>query len=462
MLTKNEICEKLSKILPSENILTSEQECYVYAQDATNKPELSKLPDAVIFVENISQIQEVMKLSYEHEIPVICRGAGTNLVGACNTECGGIVMNFSKMNRILEISKENMMATVEAGVVVGDLQQAVEKIGLFYPPDPSNLKVSTIGASIALSSGGPKTFKYGSTKDYVLDLKVVLANGEVINTGSKTVKNATGYNLNQIFVGSEGTLGIVAEATLKLIAKPEATKVILAYFDSVSDAVNAVNEIISAQIMPSTIDFMDKNSIQTIEKFYPAGLLTEKEAALIIEVDGCEMTVASQQEKVAQLLKDCGASAVQTTNTDEDAKRIWMARRSSYGAAAKLRPNVLTEDVIVPRNNLAKLVEGINKICSEKAITVCVVGHVGDGNVHPQMALDLRNKDEYENYLNAKKEIYELTLSLGGILSGEHGIGSEKKKFLADAVGDKNVELMRKIKMVFDEKNILNPKKIFD
>lgn len=458
---ENQLIDKIKHIVSAANVLTNLEERYVYAQDATNKQNIEKLPEAVVFVETVEQTQQVMKLAYENEIPVIARGAGTNLVGACIVKQGGIVLNFSKMNKILEINQENLTARVQSGVVICKLQEEVEKLGLMYPPDPSNLKVSTIGGSIALSSGGPRTFKYGSTKDYILDLKVILADGRIINTGSNTAKNSTGYHMSQFFIGSEGTLGIIAEATLKLIPKPEGSKVILAYFDKITDAAHTVNAILENKLMPATLDIMDKNTLQTIEKFYPAGLLTDKAAALFLEVDGYLASLDYQQNKVVELCKKCGAAEIQFSQTPEDALRIWTARRSAFGACAKLKPNVVCEDVVVPREKIVELVEGIQAICDKNKLMVCIMGHIGDGNVHPNIPLDLRNQEDVKNYQITKDEIHKLAVQLGGTLSGEHGIGCEKSKYMNFAVDDVTLGYMKKIKHVFDEKNILNPQKIF-
>ena len=461
MLMKNKLISDLKKTLPAENVLTTLEERYVYAQDATNIPQIKNLPDAVVFVDSIEQVQNVVKLANRYKIPVICRGAGTNVVGACVVEHGGIILNFSRMNKILEINSVNMTARVQPGVIVGDLQKQVDEIGLFYPPDPSNLAVSTIGGSIAQSSGGAKTFKYGSTKDYVIDMLVVMANGELLRTGANTIKNATGYNLGSLFVGSEGTLGIVVEATLKLIPKPEAKKVFMAYFDTVKEAVNAVNSIIDRKIFPATIDFMDKNAIQTVEKFYPAGLLTDKDAALLIEVDGFKVSMDYQEKVILEILQMSNASAIQSSHNDDEYNKIWTARRSSMGACAKLKPNVTTDDVIVPRENLAELVEGIRNICKKYNLTPCLVGHVGDGSVHPQIPIDYNDEDEYKNYKLAKSEIYDLTARLGGILSGEHGIGLMKRDHINKVINSVAIDYMRQIKKTFDPNNILNPYKIF-
>lgn len=456
------IIEQIKKIVSDKNVLTDLEERYVYALDATNKQNIENLPDLVVFVENTEQVQQILKLAYENEIPVIARGAGTNLVGACITKKNGIVLNFSKMNKILEVNQENLTARVQPGVIVGNLQAEVEKLGLFYPPDPSNLKVSTIGGSIALSSGGPRTFKYGSTKDYVIDLKIVLADGKIINTGSNTAKNSTGYHLSQLFIGSEGTLGIVVEALVKLIPKPEGSKVILAYFDKISDATHAVNVILQNKLMPATLDIMDKKTLQTIEKFYPAGLLTDKEAALFLEVDGYLSSLDYQQYKVVELCKTCKAADVRFSQTDEDSMRIWTARRSAFGACAKLKPNVVCEDIVVPREKIAELVDKVRQICDKNNLIVCIMGHIGDGNIHPNIPLDLRDENDVKNYAKAKDEIHQLAIDLGGTLSGEHGIGCEKSKYMTNAIDEVTLEYMKKIKKVFDEKNILNPQKIFD
>lgn len=461
LMKTNKLISDLKKSLSSCNVLETLEERYAYAQDATNIKEIKNLPDVVVFVENIEQVQNVVKLANKYKTPIICRGAGTNVVGACSTEHGGIILNFSKMNKILEINRENMTARVQSGVVLGDLQKAVESFGLFYPPDPSNLAVSTIGGSIAQSSGGAKSFKYGTTKDYVIDMKVVMANGEILQTGSNTIKNATGYNLNTLFVGSEGTLGIVIEATIKLIPKPESKKVLMAYFDTVKTAVSAVNKIIEHRIFPATIDFMDKNAIQTVEKFYPANLLTDKEAALIIEIDGFECSMDYQEKIIVDILNSSDASAIQASHNEEEYNRIWTARRSSMGACAKMKPNVTTDDVIVPRENLEKLVLGIREICEKYNLAVCMVGHVGDGSVHPQIPIDYSDEAEYKRYKLAKAEIYDLTAKLDGILSSEHGVGSLKREHINKVVNSVALDYMRQIKKTFDPNNILNPYKIF-
>ncbi len=462
MLTKSRNVEDLKKILPSKNVLLSREERYIYAQDSTNTRRSKQLPDAIVFPESIEEVQAIVRYANKHRIPVIARGAGTNLVGGCLCDTGGIVISFSKMNKILNINRIDMTATVQPGVVVGDLQSVVEDMGLYFPPDPSNLRVSTIGGAIAQSAGGAKTFKYGGTKDYILDLKVVLSDGSIIQTGSNTIKNASGYNLGQLFVGSEGTLGIVVEALLKLIPKPEASQVLMGYFDSVKEATLAVNNILQNRIMPSTLDFMDSTAIKTVEKFYNIGLDTEKEAMLIIEIDGFACSLDYQREIIIKILNNSGASGIKYSTTTEEAKKIWQGRRASFAATAKLKPDVLTDDVVVPRSNLCTLVKGIKNICDKYNLIVSIVGHVGDGNVHPQIALNLEDAEEVKNYKLAKQEIYKLATSLGGLISAEHGIGTEKKDFLPKTINGLSFDYMKRIKRTFDPKGILNPGKIFD
>lgn len=442
-------------------ILESEEELYIYSTDATNITNPNEVADVVVFPENTKHVCEIMKYAYETETPVIARSAGTNLCGACLPKFGGIIIDCSKMNKITEINKDNLSCTAEPGVVIEDLQREVEKYNLFYPPDPSNLKVSMLGGSIGLSSGGPHTFKYGSTKDYVIDLEVVTSDGKIMHTGSSCSKDVTGYNLNNLFVGSEGTLGIITKAVLRLIPRPEEKRVMLVYFDTLEDTSKTVNDIISNLITPSVIDLMDNNTLKTVESFYPSGLLTDKEAALLIEIDGFKTVLSEQYEKIVEICGKNNACHIVTANTKEEEDRIWISRRASYGAMAKLAPDVMAEDMVVPRENIVALVRGTRKICDKYKIKTGIMGHIGDGNIHPNMALDLRNQNEFEAFQNAKKELFDLALSLNGTLSGEHGIGCEKSEFIEKALDAGKLHYMKQIKNIFDPKGILNPGKIF-
>ena len=460
MLLKNSIND-LKKVLKPENVLFRKEERYCYAQDSANLREPVSIPDLVVFVESIEDVQNVMRYANVHGIPVISRGAGTNTVGSCTCKNGGIILNFSKMNKILEFNQDDMTMRVEPGVILGDIKSLAEKAGLFYPPDPSNFKVSTIGGSIAQSSGGAKSFKYGTTKDYILSLKVVLADGTLMRLGSGTIKDAVGYHLNQLIIGSEGTLAVVVEAELKLIPLPESTAMITAYFDSIEQATEGVNGIIRERIFPATIDFMDKNSINTVERFYPCGLNTKKECMLLIEVDGFESSIDTQLTRVNKALRENGASDTVLIKDEKNMEAVWTARRASYGAVTKLAPDVVTDDIIVPRSSLSKMVCGCRDICKKYNLQVCIVGHVGDGNVHPQIALNLDNDDEFKNLTDAKGEIYALAKSLGGTISAEHGIGVEKISYVDKILDEEAISYMKQIKKLFDPNNILNPGKIF-
>lgn len=460
MLLKNNV-DNLKTLVKKENVLTSQEERYCYAEDSTNRHDASKLPDAVIFVESIEEVQRVLQYANANKIPIIARGAGTNMVGACVCTQGGIVLNFSRMNKILDFNPINMTMKVQPGAILGDIKRLAETENLFYPPDPSNYKVSTIGGSIAQSSGGAMSFKYGTTKDYILSLTVALADGSLVKLGAGTVKDAVGYHLNQLIVGSEGTLGIVVEAELKLIPKPEASRVIVSYFDSIEDAVESVNRILSLHIFPATIDFMDKNSICTVEEFYPCGLKTDKEAMLLIEIDGFECSMDTQQRIIENALYNTNASYLSILSTQQEIEAMWTARRSSFAATAKLAPDVVSDDIIVPRCNIAKMVRACRDICNKHNLKACIIGHIGDGNIHPQIALNLENEVEFRNYIQAKSEMYKQALSLGGTISAEHGVGSEKISYLESTVDSRAINYMKKIKALFDPNNILNPDKIF-
>ncbi len=454
------LTKELNKIMPRENILSELEERYAYSFDASDISSRS-IADAVVFVETIEQVQDIVRVANKYHTPIICRGAGTNTVGACVPVSGGIILNFSRMNKILEINPENMTMRVESGVTIESIQKKAEEYKLYYPPDPSNLKVSTIGGSIAQNSAGARCFKYGATKNYILDMLIVTANGELLHTGSNTSKNAAGYNLGSLFIGSEGTLGIVVSATLKLIPKPEDRQLIMAYFDEIETSIHCVNEIIKYKLFPSTIDFMDQNALATVEQFYPTGILTDKQAALIIEIDGSKSQLKELREKICSILRTNSACNIQYSTNEKETENLWLARRSSMSACAKLKPNVTTDDIIVPRNNLAKLVKGVQNICKQHNLTACLVGHVGDGSIHPQIPIDFNDEKEYREYKIAKSQMYQLAINLGGTISGEHGIGLEKKHYLSRVVDKSALDYMRQIKKLFDPNNILNPYKIF-
>jgi len=441
--------------------LDKKEDIYPYAFDTAPLKKEVELPFCVVFPKDTNDVQKIVKLANKFKLNIVPRGAATCHTSGCKPDKNSVVFHLSLMNKIIEINKEDLTARVEPYVTVKELQKEAEKAGLFFPPDPSNLAVSTVGGAVALSSGGPRAFKYGTTKDYVINLEVVLPTGEILQTGSNVAKNVTGYNLTQLFTGSEGTLGIITEITFRLIPKPDKRLVTLCYFDSILDATRAVNNIINALIVPSTLDLLDKNTLSTIEKYNPTGFIEEKEAALLIEIDGSEAKIREDNEKLYTVLQNSGAVKIIQSKNEEDNENIWKARRSAYACVTKLKPNVATEDVVVNRSKILPLVEGIQKICTRYNMLVCIMGHAGDGNIHPNFALDLENEEEKKNFELVKKELFELAVSLGGSLSGEHGIGSEKKPYLEMALNPVTLKYMKKIKELFDPDNIMNNGKIF-
>ena len=441
-------------------VLYHKADLYPYAYDTAPMSNEPILPLMVAFPCTTFDVQKIVQTANKYNLKIISRGAGTCHTSGCKPVQNSIIIHFSKMNKILEINKENLTAIVESGVIVGQLQHEVDRFGLFFPPDPSNLKVSTIGGAIALCSGGPRTFKYGNTKDYVINIEAVLADGTIIQTGKNVAKNVTGYNLTNLFTGSEGTLGIITKATLRLIPKPEKKLVTMAYFNSLEDAASAVNLTIESSITPSTIDLLDKNTLDTIEKFNPSGLLS-KEGMLLIELDGSYDDVNTKNKKLYEILSNAGATDIIQAKDEIENEKIWTQRRSAFACVTKLKPNVITEDVVVPRENIVLLIKKIKELCVKYNLTVCIMGHAGDGNIHPNFALDLNNKIEKENFKKAKDELFNLALELNGTLSGEHGIGLEKKMYLDKAIDKNALIYMKKIKELFDPKNILNPEIMF-
>ena len=442
-------------------LLYKREDVYPYAFDTAPIKDEVVLPLCVVFPKNTKDVQNIVKLAKKYGLNVIPRGAATCHTSGCKPNNKSIVIHLSFMDKIIELNKEDLTIKVEPYVTIKFLQNEAEKLGLFFPPDPSNLAVSTAGGAVSLSSGGPRAFKYGTTKDYVINLKVVLASGEILETGANVAKNVTGYNLTQLFTGSEGTLGIITEITFRLIPKPDKRLVTLCYFDSIIKAGHGVNNIINALIVPATLDLLDRNTLKTIEKFNPTGLFEEQEAALLIEIDGSEAKIKEDNEKLFSILEKSGAIKIIQSKNEEENENIWKTRRSAYACVTKLRPNAATEDVVVNRSKIVPLIEGIQKLSLKYNITTCIMGHAGDGNIHPNFALDLNNKEEKENIEKLKDELFRLAISLNGSLSGEHGIGSEKKPYLDIALEPVALKYMEKIKKLFDPDNIMNPNKMF-
>lgn len=458
-MIKANIKAMLTAIVGQENYDDSKAGRLVYSYDAT--PQFQSMPDAVMAPRNTEEVADIVKVCNEHKIPLVPRGSGTNLcAGTCPTE-GGIVLLFKHMNEILEIDEENLTVTVQPGVITLDMINAIEEKGLFYPPDPSSMKISTIGGNINENSGGLRGLKYGVTRDYVIALEIVLANGDVIRTGGKLAKDVAGYDLTRLFVGSEGTLGIITEATLKLVPMPEAKKTMLALYQDIDAAARSVSKIIAHKIIPTTLEFLDKATLEVVEDFAQVGLPTDVEAVLLIEQDGPLEVVDRDIQKIAELCKTENAVSVEIARSVEHATALATARRSALSALARLKPTTILEDATVPRSEIAKMVRAINDIAAKYDVKICTFGHAGDGNLHPTCPTDSRNHDEIERVEKAFAEIFEKAVELGGTITGEHGVGVMKAPYLELKLGQEGIAAMQGIKKAFDPNNIMNPGKVF-
>ena len=457
MLSQN-IAKELNNIAGKENITTSREDLICYSYDATNQ---KFLPDAVVFPKSAEEISLILKLANKEAFPVIPRGAGSGFSGGSLPVEGGVVVSLERMNKILKIDTDNLVAIVEPGVVTGDFQEEAENMGLFYPPDPSSLKFCTIGGNIAECAGGPRAVKYGVTKDYVLGLEVVLPTGEIINTGVQTAKGVVGYDLTKLMVGSEGTLGIVTKAVLKLLPLPEATKTMFAVFSDMRDAANTVSKIISSKIIPSTLEFMDKESIGCVAGYLPPDLSGSIEAALLIEVDGDKDLIEKEALLIRGICMENGSTDVRIAGNRQEAKALWQARRAISPSMAKLKPNKINEDIVVPRSKIPDAIMGTRDIARKYNIIIANFGHAGDGNIHVNVMIDKSNSGEFERGKTAVEEIFRLVLSLGGTISGEHGIGTAKMPYIGMELSPAAIDVMRRVKQVLDPKGVLNPGKIF-
>ncbi|MFY0762347.1 glycolate oxidase subunit GlcD [Metabacillus dongyingensis] len=454
-----DIKAKLQTIAGAENYDDSKAGRLVYSYDAT--PQFQSLPDAVIAPRNTIEVSKVVKLCNEHHIPIVPRGSGTNLcAGTCPTE-GGIVLLFKHMNTILEIDEENLTATVQPGVVTLDLIQAVEEKGLFYPPDPSSMKISTIGGNINENSGGLRGLKYGVTRDYVMGLEVVLANGDIIQTGGKLAKDVAGYDLTRLFVGSEGTLGIMTKAILKLIPVPEDKMTMLALYQDLEAAAKSVSKIIASKIIPTTLEFLDQPTLKVVEDFAQIGLPTDVKAVLLIEQDGPTDVVKRDMVKMAAICEQEQAVSVKVAESEAEADSLRTARRSALSALARLKPTTILEDATVPRSEIAKMVLATNEIAEKYDLNICTFGHAGDGNLHPTCLTDVRNHEEIERVEKAFEEIFVKAIELGGTITGEHGVGVMKAPYLELKAGKEGIAAMKAIKHSLDPNNIMNPGKMF-
>jgi len=451
---------QLIEIVGEKHVLHTPEDLAVYSYDGTFA---EGSPEVIVLPANTEQVSQVVKLASEARVPIVPRGMGSGMAaGSVPTIKGGMVVSLTRMNHILEIDTENATVLTEAGVITADLQAAVEKIGLFYPPDPSSIRHSTIGGNIACNAGGPRCLKYGVTGDYVLGLTVVLADGRVLKTGGKPIKDVTGYDLNGLFTGSEGTLGLVTEALLRLVAKPRYAKTALVEFASLDDASRTVNAILSAGIVPASLELMDQTAIVCIEEAMHLGLNTNVEASLIIETDGAdEQTVTSEIEACAKICKETGAQSVKLAQNEAERANLWKARRSISPSLARKAPNKLGEDITVPRSAIPEVIKLLRAISAKYGLPIVIFGHAGDGNLHPNILFDKRQPDQWHKVEQMVAEIFDASLAVGGTLSGEHGVGMLKRPYMEKALGSISIDVQRHIKQALDPLNILNPGKIF-
>jgi len=459
-MLEKKLISQLCKIVGKDAVLTSKEDLTTYSYDGTTT--WTHMPDVVVLPLTTEQVSQILKLADENKVPVTPRGAGTNVSGGSIPIKGGIVLCTTKMNKILDINKTNLTATVEPGVVLQDFNNALAKQGLFYPPDPQSFLGCTIGGTIAENAGGPYCVKYGVTKQYVLGLEVVLANGYIMKLGGVTVKNRTGYELMMLFTGAEGTLGVITKVTLRLIPMPLANKTMMAIFDDMAVGGQAVSNIMASGVVPAKVEFVDNFVIRRIEEVTPMGLPVDAKALLLIQADGSPAAVEAESAQIVDILKKSGAKEVRVAKDADEAARYWKMRSGGFAAVFSAAHTVMAEDVAVPRDKLAEFIRKLEEISQKSGLFIQYLGHAGDGNLHPAIFTDIRNKEEFERAQQTMEEIFETALSLGGVLSGEHGIGLEKQRFLKRAMDPVALNLMKKIKAILDPNHILNPGKIWE
>ncbi|HUJ19765.1 MAG TPA: FAD-linked oxidase C-terminal domain-containing protein [Nitrospirota bacterium] len=454
-MLKPSVVKELKKIVGADHLLVSPEELIVYSYDATRR---ESLPWAVARPASAAEVSAILALANRELFPVVPRGAGTGMSGGSIPVRAGVVLSLERMNSILEIDEQDLIAVVEPGVVTGDLQQEVESRGLFYPPDPASHRFCTIGGNIAECAGGLRAVKYGVTRDYVLGLDVVLPTGELVRTGARTLKSVAGYDLTRLIVGSEGTLGIATRIILRLLPLPESVRTLSAFFGTVEGAASAASAVIAKRIVPRALEFVDQAALRAVEGYLKEDLSGGAAAMLIVEVDGPSELTEREIALVEQVMNACGATRIVRAGTEAERERIWKARRSLSPALYTIKPKKLNEDIVVPRSRIPDILLAINGIAAKYGLLIVNFGHAGDGNIHANVMVD---DSELEKGRAAVREIFQETLRLGGSISGEHGIGLAKSEYLPMELGPATINAMQKIKQALDPNNVLNPGKIF-
>lgn len=450
----------LQAIVGAERVLHEREHLLTYGFDGTAA--LAGEASCVVLPETAGEVARIVKYAAAQGVPIVTRGSGTGLSGGSIPSPGEIVLCLVKMDRILEVDARNLTLHAEAGAITLSIAEAADAAGLLYPPDPGSMRISTIGGNVAENSGGLRGLKYGITRDYVMGLEVVLADGEIVRLGNKCVKDVAGYSMKDVFIGSEGTLGIITKVLLKLVPRPAAKRTLLATYTTMTAASDTVSAIIAEKIIPCTLEFLDRVTVNCIEDFAAIGLPREAAAVLLMETDGHPAVVEEEAAKMEEIARRCGATAVTLAANAEEAARLTTARRAAFSALARVSPATILEDATVPRSELSRMVAFIQETAARHELRIGVFGHMGDGNLHPTFLTDERNVEEMARVEHAMQEIFSYAIELGGTITGEHGVGLAKKKFLRGALGDASVELMRKLKKTLDPQGILNPGKIFD
>jgi glycolate oxidase len=459
MACSPEIITELVGLLGPGSVLTSAEDLLVYAFDGTAA--LSQQPGCVVFVRTAADIQAVLRLAQRTKTPVVTRGSGTGLSGGSLPVPGCIVLCTVHMNRILEVDRANLTLLAEPGATTLQIAEAAAAAGLFYPPDPGSMKISTIGGNVAENSGGLRGLKYGITRNYVMGLEVVLPDGEILFTGNKCVKDVAGYSLKDLFIGSEGTLGVITRVLLRLIPPPAAKQTLMATFDAMDAAAQTVSEIIAAKIIPCTLEFLDRTTLRCVEDYAKIGL-PDCEALLLMETDGHPAQVAEEAARMEEIARANGCLAVRKAATEAEANALAGARRSAFSALARVSPTTILEDATVPRSELARMIRFVDQVAKKHRLRIGTFGHMGDGNLHPTFLTDERNTDEMHRVHVAFQEIFDEAIRLGGTITGEHGVGVAKKDFLPKFLGDASMRVMRGLRRELDPQGILNPGKMFD
>ncbi len=450
---------KLRSIFSPSGFLDSSEDRIAYSYDGT--PLLKRLPDVIVIPKTVEQVSRLLRLANDEHFAVVPRGSGSGLSGGSIPVENSVVLLMNQWDQILEIDQNNLTVWVQPGVITAKLHSAVEALGLMYPPDPGSAAICTIGGNVAENAGGLRGLKYGVTKNYVLGMEVVLPSGEVIVTGGKSVKDVAGYSLKDFLIGSEGTLGVITRVLLRLIPKPQASRTMLAFYNKLSDSAETVSDIIASKITPAALEFLDNTTIRSVEDYAHLGLPTTIEALLLIEVDGRSAEVEEDAVKIVDLCKRHGALDIKVASDEQEATKLRTARKAAFSALARVRPTTILEDATVPRSEVAPMLERINTIASNHDLTFGNFGHAGDGNLHPTCLTDERDKDEIRRAEQAFDEIFTEAVRFGGTITGEHGVGLAKLKFLEKAAGEPAIEMMRKIKEAVDPNGVLNPGKIF-